>query len=418
MNSTPRLPTPSTTNDSPRVVLGVAGGIAAYKAVEVLRRLRDAGCYVQPVLTPDATRFVGTVTFSALASEPARTVLYGDPTTPIPHTYLGQGASVVVVAPATAHLIARYAMGLGDDLLTATLLATRAPVILCPAMHTEMWEQPSVQANLATLRARGVMILEPDEGALAGGDEGKGRLRDPETIAQFVLDIVRDPQPGPLSGVAVLVTAGGTREAIDPVRVLTNRSSGRQGFALAEVAVRLGASVTLVTSASLELAPDVRKRVTRVKVESAAEMADAVFARQHEADVIVMAAAVADFTAVPAPEKIKKREGVFAPEFVPTVDILATLGARRQAGQILVGFAAETTNVVANAAGKLASKGVDFVVANDVSAPHVGFDVSTNEVTILAADGTAELVALRSKDAVAYEILSRVAERLGRRQRG
>ena len=206
------------------------------------------------VLTPDATRFVGAVTFSALASEPARTSLYGDPTTPIPHTYLGSNASVVVVAPATAHVIARYAMGLADDLLTATLLATRAPVLLCPAMHTEMWEQPSVQENLATLRRRGVLVLEPDSGALAGGDVGTGRLPEPARIAELVERLVEGYR-GPLSGRRLLISAGGTREAIDPVRVISNRSSGRQGYALAEVACRMGAEVTLVSTVERELEP-------------------------------------------------------------------------------------------------------------------------------------------------------------------
>ena len=395
---------------APRVVLGVAGGIAAYKAVEVLRRLRDAGVDVAPVLTPDATRFVGEVTFSALGSEPVRTRLYGDPTTPIPHTYLGQHADLIVVAPATAHLIARFAMGVADDLLTATLLASRAPVLLCPAMHTEMWEQPSVQENLATLRRRGVLILEPDDGPLAGGDRGAGRLPDPERIAALVLDLLGRDKKGPLAGRRVLVTAGGTREALDPVRVLTNRSSGRQGHAIAEVAARLGADVTLITTSALPLALDVARAVTRVSVESAAAMAEATFAIAPEADVIVMAAAVADFTVAAAEQKVKKEGGVPVIALEPTIDILATLGSEKRKGQILVGFAAETENVEENAKSKLARKRCDFLVVNDVSAPSVGFDHPTNAVVIFDAAGNRTDVSLRAKEAVAEVLLSKVAE--------
>lgn len=399
-------------SDQPRIVLGVAGGIAAYKAVEVLRRLRDAGCFVSPILTPDATRFVGEVTFSALASEPARTKLYGDSTTPIPHTYLGQNADLIVVAPATAHVIARYAMGLSDDLLTATLLASRAPVLLCPAMHTEMWEQPSVQENLATLRRRGVMILEPEEGPLAGGDSGKGRLPDPEVIADLVLSIVKGERGGLLRGQKVVISAGGTREAIDPVRVITNRSSGKQGYALAEVAARLGAQVTLVSTVSLELAPDVARTITVVPVASAAQMATAVFDAANEADVVIMAAAVADFTVAPATQKIKKEAGVPTIELVPTEDILATLGAQKRPGQVIVGFAAETNDVLANAQTKLLRKGCDILVANDVSAEGAGFDHATNEVVILGVDAEPYVVPMTSKEQVAYEVLSKVAERI------
>ena len=397
-------PSPST----PRIVLGVAGGIAAYKSVELLRLLRERGYHVAPVLTPDATRFVGTVTFSALASEPARTSLYGDPTTPIPHTYLGLNASLIVVAPATAHVIARYAMGLGDDLLTATLLATRAPVLLCPAMHAEMWEQPSVQENLATLRQRGVMVLEPERGALAGGDEGVGRLPEPERIAELV-DRIIDGYRGALSGRRVLVSAGGTREAIDPVRVLSNRSSGRQGYALAEVAARLGASVTLVSTVELPLSLDTVRAIEVVAVESAAEMHEAMIKRALDSDVVIMAAAVADFTVTPSSEKIKKREGLPELRFSRAPDVLSALVAQRTKGQVIVGFAAETTDVMANAAAKLREKAVDLLVVNDVSAPGVGFEHETNEVVLLDRDEVAHTVTLRSKEAVAWEILARVA---------
>jgi len=405
------MPSATPKSSPPRIVLGVAGGIAAYKSVELLRRLRDDGFHVAPILTPDATRFVGTVTFSALASEPARTQLYGDPTTPIPHTFLGQNADLLVVAPATAHLIARYAMGLADDLLTATLLASRAPVLLCPAMHTEMWEQPSVQENLATLRRRGVLVMEPDTGVLAGGDVGAGRMREPAEIAELVRRIV-DGYRGPLSGRRVLITAGGTRESIDPVRFVSNRSSGRQGYALAEVAHRLGATVTLVSTANLSLALDVVRGIDVVPVQSAHEMHEAVLARLGESDVVIMAAAVADFTLEPAPEKLKKESGVPVLVLGPTEDIVTDLVARRRDGQIIVGFAAETSNVHENALAKLRRKGVDLLVVNDVSAPGVGFEHETNEVTLLDRHETVERVSLRSKEAISYEILTRVASLL------
>jgi len=389
----------------------VSGGIAAYKAVELLRLLRDEGFFVSPVLTPDATRFVGTVTFSALASEPARTSLYGDPTTPIPHTYLGQHADVIVVAPATAHLMASYAAGLADDLLTATLLASRAPVLLCPAMHTEMWEQPSVQENLATLRRRGVLVLEPDIGALAGGDVGPGRMREPQEIADLVKRLAHGFE-GPLTGRRILITAGGTREAIDPVRVISNRSSGRQGYALAEVARRLGATVTLVSTVNLALALDVVRDVDVVKVESASEMHDEVLSRLSDVDVVIMAAAVADFTLRASKEKLKKVQGPPELRFEATADIVSDLVAKKSTRQVIVGFAAETTNVEQNALGKLRAKGVDLLVVNDVSAPGVGFEHGTNEVVILDRDEHAYPVTLRSKEAISYEILARVASLL------
>ncbi len=403
---------PCATPDSPaRIVLGVSGGIAAYKSVELLRLLRDEGFFVSPVLTPDATRFVGEVTFSALASEPVRTSLYGDRTTPIPHTFLGQHADVIVVAPATAHLIARYAAGLADDLLTATLLASRAPVLLCPAMHTEMWEQPSVQENLSTLRRRGVLVLEPDVGALAGGDVGAGRMREPKEIAELVKRLVSGFE-GPLSGRRVLITAGGTREAIDPVRVISNRSSGRQGYALAEVARRLGATVTLVSSVNLSLALDVVRDVAVVQVQSASEMREEVLTRLADVDVVIMAAAVADFTLKASKEKLKKDQGPPTLHFEPTADIVLDLVAKRSAGQVIVGFAAETANIEQNALTKLRAKGVDLLVVNDVSAPNVGFEHPTNEVVILDREEHVQRVTLRSKEAVSYEILARVASLL------
>jgi phosphopantothenoylcysteine decarboxylase/phosphopantothenate--cysteine ligase len=396
---------------TPRIVLGVAGGIAAYKSVELLRLLRDADYFVSPVLTPDATRFVGEVTFSALASEPTRTSLYGDPTTPIPHTYLGRSADLIVVAPATAHLIARYAQGLADDLLTATLLASDAPVLLCAAMHTEMWQQPSVQETHATLRRRGVLVLEPEVGHLAGGDVGVGRMAEPAAIFELVQRILRGYR-GPLSGRRVLISAGGTREAIDPVRVIANRSSGRQGYALAEVARRLGADVTLVTTLERPLALDVASSIEVLRVESAQQLHDLMIDRGPASDCIIMAAAVTDFTVQPSSVKIKKDAGLPALHLEMTPDILSELVTKRREGQIVVGFAAETNDVAENALKKLRGKGVDLLVVNDVSAPGVGFEHATNEVVLLGRDEVAETVSLRSKEDVAMAILARVASLL------
>ena len=392
----------------PRVVLGVSGGIAAYKAVEICRRLVDAGVHVTPVLTHDATRFVGALTFSALASEPAQLSLW-DEASPIPHTALGQSADLVVVAPATAHTIARYAAGLSDDLLMATLLATRAPVIVCPAMHTEMWEHPSVRDNLATLERRGVEIVPPEKGRLAGGDSGEGRLADPAVIAERVLQRLGRLAVRDLAGARVVVSAGGTREPLDPVRFITNRSSGKQGHAIAVAAARRGAEVTLVTASPLPLPPDAAAAITRVDVETAADMEQAVGAASEGADVVVMAAAVADFRPKAlADSKMSKEEGV--PELVlePTPDILAGLARRRTPGQVLVGFAAETHDAVERGRRKLERKAVDLLVVNDVSAPGAGFDHDTNAVVILDADGTATEIPLTSKDAVATAVLDRV----------
>ena len=380
-----------------RVVLGVPGGIAAYKAIEVCRRLVDAGAHVVPVLTDGATRFVGAVTFSALASEPVQTSLW-DEADPIPHTHLGQSADVIVVCPATARLIGSYAAGISDDLLTATLLATRAPVVVCPAMHTEMWEHPAVQDNLRTLSERGVVVVPPAEGRLAGGDVGTGRLADPDIIVATVEALLTPPD---LAGLRVLVTAGGTREPLDPVRFLGNRSSGKQGHALADEAAARGAKVTLVTTADRPVASG----VDVVTVETAAEMEQAVLSRSDAVDVVIMAAAVADFRpAQRHDQKIKKAGGTPEMTLEPTPDILAGLGRRKRPGQILVGFAAETEDVRRNAGAKLATKGADLIVANDVSAPSVGFEHDTNQVLIMSGSGIERDVPLSDKRAVARAV--------------
>jgi phosphopantothenoylcysteine decarboxylase/phosphopantothenate--cysteine ligase len=392
-----------------RIVLGVTGGIAAYKAIEVCRRLVDAGAHVTPVLTSGARRFVGEATFSTLASEPVRQSLWdigldgpqpeGAYASPIPHTRLGQQADLVLVCPATARLVGAYAAGLSHDLLTATLLATRAPVVLCPAMHTEMWEHPAVQDNLALLERRGVHLVAPGEGRLAGGDVGRGRLAEPADVVDAVRRVLTPPS---LAGLRVVVSAGGTREPIDPVRFISNRSSGKQGYAIAEVAAERGADVTLVST--------VERRTGRgvhvVPVETAAQMLAAL--RQHgdAADVVVMAAAVADFRpAQVAAGKIKKGAGVPTVELERTVDILAELGANKRPGQVLVGFAAETSDLRANAAEKLARKGADLIVANDVSAPEVGFEHDTNAVVVLGRDGREVEVPLQDKRQVAAAVL-------------
>jgi phosphopantothenoylcysteine decarboxylase/phosphopantothenate--cysteine ligase len=386
-----------------RIVVGVSGGIAAYKAVEVIRRLVDAGAHVAPVMTEGAAHFIGETTLSALSSEKVQTSLW-DETSPIPHTRLGQNADLIVVAPATARLLSDYASGRSDDLLTATLIATRAPVIVCPAMHTEMWEHPSVQDNVSTLRSRGVIVVDPEEGRLAGGDVGAGRLAAPEVIVAAVERVLTPPD---LAGLSVLITAGGTREPIDPVRFIGNRSSGRQGHALAEEAAARGATVTLVTTTSLP----VPAGVERVGVATAAEMHEAVLSRSETADIVVMAAAVADFTPVTVAEhKIKKTDGVPIVELRPTADTLAALGASKTPGQTIVGFAAETFDVEANALGKLTRKGADLIVANDVAAPGVGFEHETNSVTILCASGRRHEVGLTSKRAVAREILDLIVD--------
>lgn len=388
-----------------RVVLGVTGGIAAYKAVEVCRLLVGAGAHVVPVMTEGATRFVGATTFSALASEPVQTSLW-DERDPIPHTALGQSADVIVVCPATARLIGAYAAGISDDLLTATLLATRAPVVIAPAMHTEMWEHPAVQANLVVLAGRGVAIVAPESGRLAGGDVGAGRLAEPAAIVAAVEAAAGDAD---LAGLRVLVTAGGTREPIDPVRFIGNRSSGKQGHAIADVAAARGAKVTLVTTVDRSVAPGVEV----VRVDTAAEMEEAVLTRSDGADVVVMAAAVADFRpARAAGTKLKKRDGLPDVALEPTVDILAALGTAKRPGQTLVGFAAETSDVEAYAVEKRISKGVDLIVANDVSAPGTGFEHDTNQVVIVSAAGIDKDGALADKRAVAAAVLDAVvAER-------
>ncbi len=409
-SSEPNSMTPEITGDpvaGRRILLGVTGGIAAYKSVELARRLVDRGAYVIPVMTKNAERFIGRATLSALSSEPVHTEIYDD-SDPIVHTRLARECDLIVVAPATARLLGEYAAGISRDLLMNTLLASEAPVILCPAMHHEMWGHPATRENVTRLRGRGVTIVAPEHGRLAGGDLGEGRLAETETILAAISE--RLGHQNDLAGYHVVVSAGGTREAIDPVRFLSNHSSGRQGYAIARAARARGARVSLVTTVDLE--PPVG--VETIEVVSAEDLNREVMALARVADVVVMAAAVADFRPERvAPQKLKKADG--PPEFVlvPTIDTLAELGRHRRTGQIIVGFAAETQEVERNAQEKLIRKGADLMVVNDVTREGVGFTVATNAVTILDRDGGRAEVPLAPKSTIAHAVLDRITELLG-----
>ncbi|ACZ30740.1 phosphopantothenoylcysteine decarboxylase/phosphopantothenate/cysteine ligase [Xylanimonas cellulosilytica DSM 15894] len=375
-----------------RILLGVSGGIAAYKAVLLLRLLREAGHAVRVIPTQAALRFVGAPTWEALSGEPVSTDVFDD-VEHVQHVALGQGADLVVVAPATADLLARAATGRADDLLTATLLTARCPVVLAPAMHTEMWEHAATRANVATLRARGVHVVEPASGRLTGADSGAGRLPEPEDLAREALAVLAAAQaPQDLAGLRVVVSAGGTREPLDPVRWIGNRSTGRQGVALAQAARARGAHVTLVAAnleASVEGCAD-----QVVPVESTAELRQAVRAAATDADVVVMAAAVADFRpAAPTGAKIKKvaGQGPAPIELVENPDILAELVRERlRPGQTVVGFAAETGDatgsVLDHGRAKAVRKGADLLAVNAVGAGR-GFGTPDNEVWVLDAIG-------------------------------
>ncbi len=394
-----------------RVVLGVTGGIAAYKAALVARGLLGAGARVDVVLTRGARAFVGAPTFEGLTGNPVRSEVWED----IPdetHVALARAADVVVVYPATAHTLARAANGLADDLLTTTLLAAVCPVVMAPAMHTEMWHHPATEANVAVLAARGVAFVGPDDGPLMGGDVGAGRAAEPDAVVAAVVDLLS--APGDHVGRHVVVTAGGTREPIDPVRYLGNRSTGRMGFALAEAAAARGARVTLVAAPTHLVTP---AGVARVDVTTAVDMHDAVLAHADAADVVIKAAAVADFRpAAVADHKLKKHDGAPVVELVPNPDILLDLGTRRREGaggpSVLVGFAAETQDAVASGQAKLERKGADLLVVNDVSEADAGFGHDTNRVVVLSATGERVDVPLQSKRAVADVVLDLVAKQL------
>jgi phosphopantothenoylcysteine decarboxylase/phosphopantothenate--cysteine ligase len=398
-----------------QVVLGVAGGIAAYKAAELLRELTESGYGVRVVPTVSALRFVGEATWAALSGQPVHTDVWAE-AHEVPHVRLGRAADLVVVAPATADLLARAAHGLADDLLTNVLLTARCPVLLAPAMHTEMWEHPATRASVATLRERGTVVLDPAEGRLTGADSGRGRLPDPEQIADLSRLLLSRPGalPHDLAGRRVVVTAGGTREALDPVRFLGNRSSGRQGYALALVAAARGAEVTLV-AANVALPDPAGARLLRVT--SAAQLRAATLEAAQTADAVVMAAAVADFRpAGPADSKIKKVDGPPPPvRLEPTADVLAELVARRRAGQVIVGFAAETGDAeggwLAHGRAKLARKRSDLLVVNHVGEGRA-FEVADNAAVVLAAGGTEVEVPHGPKTALAAVVWDLVAARL------
>lgn len=398
----------------PKVVLGVSGGIAAYKACELLRRLSESGHDVRVVPTASALRFVGEATWAALSGNPAATEVW-DGVHEVPHVRTGQEAALVVVAPATAGTLARAAHGLADDLLTNTLLTARCPVVFAPAMHTEMWEHPATRENVATLRRRGAVVIEPAVGRLTGADTGKGRLPDPAGIFEVCRRVLARGENGlsaDLAGRHVVVSAGGTREPLDPVRYLGNRSSGRQGHALAGTAAARGARVTLV-SANAELPPPAGVDV--VSVGTAVQLREAVLKAAADADAVVMAAAVADFRpAVCAPGKIKKVDGAEpAPvELVRNPDVLAELSADRpHPGQVVVGFAAETDDVLANGRAKLARKGCDLLVVNEVGGGKA-FGTGENEAVVLGADGSETPVPFGPKEALADIVWDLVTDRL------
>ena len=395
-----------------RVVLGVAGGIAAYKAVELLRQLTEGGHEVTVVPTRAALCFVGAPTWAALSGRPVADDVWTD-VHEVPHVRLGQQAELVVVAPATADLLARAAHGLADDLLANVLLTANCPVVMAPAMHTEMWEHPATRANVALLRARGVLVLEPAEGRLTGADSGKGRLPEPAEIAAVCRTVLAGA-PQDLVGHRVVVSAGGTREHLDPVRFLGNRSSGRQGHALARAAAARGAEVVLVSAASLP-AP---AGVTVCRVQSAQELGEAVLAEAATAHAVVMAAAVADYRPAERLATKRKKTETLTLELVRTPDVLAELVRRRPVGQVVVGFAAETGDadgsVLEHGRAKLARKGCDLLVVNEVGeAGHpTGFEGDQNAATVLAADGTSYDVPLGSKDALAAVVWDLVVARL------
>jgi phosphopantothenoylcysteine decarboxylase/phosphopantothenate--cysteine ligase len=398
---------------APRVTVGVSGGVAAYKAAELVRALQRHGIDVHVVMTRAAQEFVRPLTFSSLTGHKVVTNMWeGDASTglddedQIEHISEAQAADTVVIAPATAHVLARMAHGLADDFLSTMLLATTAPVIVAPAMNVNMWNHPATQANVALLRQRGVTIIEPDSGYLACGMTGSGRLASVETIAQAVLDALAGRNPGEqdLAGETVLVTAGGTREAIDPVRFLGNRSSGKMGYALAEAARRRGAQVVLV-SAPTALQPPAG--CAFVPVTSAEEMRAAVMEHLPSATVVIGAAAVADFrmTTV-APEKLR-REGTLHLDLEPTEDILRTVAATHRPGTLVIAFAAEMDSSIARAREKLVAKGADAIVLNDVSRPGTGFDSDRNAATFVTAAAAIDIPEMPKRE-LAERILDQV----------
>lgn len=402
-----------------RIVLGVTGGIAAYKTAMVCSRLVQAGAIVDVIMTGAAQKFISPLTFQALTHRPVHTGMFNiPPGENIPHIALADEADLLLIAPATANTIAKMAAGMADNLLTAIALATPAPILLAPAMETDMWQHPATQANIEKLLAWGVATVGPAKGRLASGASGLGRMVEPDEIVGMVRGVLA--RQGDMAGQKVVVTAGGTREAIDPVRFVGNHSSGKMGYAVAEAARDRGAAVTLITTVNRP-AP---YGVEAVSVASAQDMLAAVLSAARQADLLVMAAAVADFRpAAAAQQKIKKKAGTdtLVLELVRNPDILAEVARQKEKGRgprVTVGFAAETEDLLANAQSKLERKKLDLIAANDVTATGAGFAVDTNKVTLLAADGSIEELPLMAKFEVANKILDRVQPFLSRNTAG
>ena len=387
------------------IVLGVTGGIAAYKAAEVVSRLRKLGASVHVIMTENARQFITPLTLETLSANPVVYDTFERPATwEVEHIALAKRAEVCVIAPATANILAKMACGIADDMLSTTVLATKAPVLVAPAMNTGMWTAPATRQNVETLRQRGVHFVGPEAGFLACGDEGSGRMSEPAAIVGAIEAILCPRRD--MEGLRVMVTAGGTRERIDPVRYIGNDSSGKMGFALAEAARQRGAEVTLVCGHTTAKRPE---GIPVTEVESTCELYDAVLARAAEQDVVIQAAAPADYRpAHPSAQKIKKQAGEgITLELVENPDIAAAVGAAKRPGQTLVGFAAETEHLLDNARRKLDKKNLDMIVANDVSQPGAGFNVDTNMATLLTREGMVECP-LQSKRDLAERILDEI----------
>jgi phosphopantothenoylcysteine decarboxylase/phosphopantothenate--cysteine ligase len=388
-----------------RVALGVSGGIAAYKAVEILRGLQRAGCSVRVAMTQRACEFVRPLTFRALSGSHVVVDDYApDNPDPIAHITFSQTVDLLLVAPATANIIAKFAHGIADDFLTSTYLACTSPILVAPAMNTTMWEHPATQRNVERLRKDGIYFVEPDAGEMACGTIGPGRLSDPERVVSAALEILRNNKRKDLAGERLLITVGATREEIDPVRFISNRSSGKMGFAIAEAAQRRGATVTAIAGATTVDSPP---GVDTIRVNSAMEMAEAVRREIANATIFIGAAAVADYRpAERANQKIKKNTESLTINLERTEDILSAVAANRHEGMLVVGFAAESENLLDNARNKLRTKQVDVIVANDISERNVGFDFDTNAVTILSRNNYNHVqLPLMTKQEIADQIL-------------
>ena len=398
--------------DGKQIVLGVTGGIAAYKACDLTSRLKKAGAQVYVILTKNACQFVSPLTFETLSNHPAVTDTFARPETwEVEHVALAKKADLFVIAPATANILAKMACGIADDMLSTTVLATRAPVLVAPAMNTGMWENAATQKNVETLKQRGVHFIGPDGGYLACGDSGAGRMSEPAAIAEAI-DALLHPRRD-LEGLSVLVTAGPTQEKIDPVRYITNRSSGKMGYAIARAAQMRGARVTLVSGPTQLQTP---QGVEKVDIVSTQDLYQAMMVHTPQADIVIQAAAPADFTPdTVAEQKIKKLgDGMLTLSFRQTPDVAAAVGKNKRPGQVLIGFAAETNDVMKNAGAKLKKKNLDMIVANDVTAPGAGFDVDTNIVTFVTAEKKETLPCL-PKTQVADELLDRALKLMQKR---